>query len=695
MRTWPGPLVAAIVVCALAGLGVDEPRADGQQSKSAGMRYALLVGVTTYDRMLDHSLEGPANDVLLVKEMLVQRFGFAAENIVTLAEAEGRERRPTRAHIQAAFARLAKRIQAGDQVYIHLSGHGSQQLDLPPLDETDGLDEVFLPADAGPFDADKKIWPNAIIDDELGAWTKTLLDAGAKVTVVVDSCHSGTALRGKETLRELPIPKIAGLPTPKSSEEHAFDLATKAPGLVALYAAQPDEKAPELPPSDGSSPRKYGLLTYTLCKLLTQALAPLTYREVAQRIHAEYVHEGRTNPTPFVEGADADIDREFLGLKVWPGRSRLALLKDPAGVWKVSGGSLHGLTKGSVLALYPPPGQANANKVLGHVRVTQCLLAEAVVAPCAHGGIAEPAELWPGSRCEVVLLDYGLRNIKVAFDASARKALGQDSARLSSEASLFTLVDAVKDAEWIVSWKDGTFVLVEGRDFAERGIGGSTALAVPTADGLSETLRKIARAKNLLALATSSAEKTARGEAGLRLNVEMLKLKKPTDEDGAVLHWSSAGLLLKPGDLIAFRITNPNRNTTLDVTLLWVDSKFGIASLPASRFRDSRGKADNRFYPKQSKLTPAVAINDKTIGLEHVAVIALKASGPPADFSFLEQPSLADAQKLSRGQPAFASPLGELFQHFLYAHGKTRGHDTQVLDQYFLSLQSFTIRAGK
>src|SRR5262245_11207603 len=72
-----------------------------------GGRYALLVGVTSYDHLgRSWNLEGPGNDIRLVKTLLTERFAFPQANIVTLAEDEGKpELRPTRANIKREFDR--------------------------------------------------------------------------------------------------------------------------------------------------------------------------------------------------------------------------------------------------------------------------------------------------------------------------------------------------------------------------------------------------------------------------------------------------------------------------------------------------------------------------------------------------------------------------------------------------------------
>src|SRR6266702_4941932 len=88
----------------------------------AGRKHALLVGCTRYDKLPDHRLEGPANDVVLMRRVLKERFGFADRDIVTLAESNAAGR-PTRANIKAQFERLAKVAGPKDHIMILLSGH--------------------------------------------------------------------------------------------------------------------------------------------------------------------------------------------------------------------------------------------------------------------------------------------------------------------------------------------------------------------------------------------------------------------------------------------------------------------------------------------------------------------------------------------------------------------------------------------
>ena len=153
---------------------------------------ALLVGVSDYDDSIGLAdLKGPANDVALLRRVLKDR---GVSDITTLTNGSDGGTAPTRAAILGAFANLAEISKKGDFVYIHLSGHGTRQNDLGG-DETDGLDEVFLPSDTARAEPGAGTIPNALVDDEIGRAVDAIRASGADVWLVMDSCHSGSGLR--------------------------------------------------------------------------------------------------------------------------------------------------------------------------------------------------------------------------------------------------------------------------------------------------------------------------------------------------------------------------------------------------------------------------------------------------------------------------------------------------------------------
>ena len=148
----PGPgLQLAAALMYLCGLSATGPSQAAAQSK-----HALLVGCTVYPNLEERfHLQGPANDVALVRDLLTTRFGLPEQNVVTLSDAAGQEALlPTHKNIEREWVSLAERAEPGDQVLVLMAGHGTQAPVVETLGnaEADGLDELFLPRDTGPWD---------------------------------------------------------------------------------------------------------------------------------------------------------------------------------------------------------------------------------------------------------------------------------------------------------------------------------------------------------------------------------------------------------------------------------------------------------------------------------------------------------------------------------------------------------------
>jgi hypothetical protein len=108
----------------------------------------------------------------------------------------------------------------------------------------------------------------------------------------------------------------------------------------------------------------------------------------------------------------------------------------------------------------------------------------------------------------------------------------------------------------------------------------------------------------------------------------------------------------------------------VDVTLLFIDAGYGITAW----YPKPGTSTDNRLEPRapKNKLgppdVPRSIVTADTTGLEHIVLIAVKAEGPPLDFTWLAQPSIAAARAVSRG--GTTSPLTALFENAAY---RTRG----------------------
>jgi len=305
---------------------------------------------------------------------------FAAQNVIALGSGEGLQL-GTHQTILDSLAKIAGDAKTGDFVYLHFSGHGSQEPAKNDKTEADGRDEVFLSADTkmAPPD-DPSYFPNVLTDDEVSGALKAIRKTGAFVWVVFDSCHSGTMTRGAPDAQGTADRKIdpADLGIPDSaftqpaasddSSSRAVPLAANAygdddsdpnmGGLVAFFAAQTTETTQERPfdvqQADGTVAKvPYGVFTYTIFQSLAKN-PNQTYRQLAQSVLASYTAENSLKPTPLFEGKlDAPVfgNADAVAAEQWP----VTVAGDKS--LTISAGQLYGLATGSKLLLLPrlPP----------------------------------------------------------------------------------------------------------------------------------------------------------------------------------------------------------------------------------------------------------------------------------------------------------------------------------------------------
>ncbi len=356
-------------------------------SAEARTNRAVLVAVTKYPNVQGADLVGPNNDAQLVRDFLTTSapVPFAAENVTVLADdVEGAAASPTRQAIADALADVAAKSERGDFVYLHFSGHGIQQPAADVSAEPDGLDEVFLPADIGPWVDRSRGIPSAFPDDDIGAAVQAIRDKGAFVWIVIDACHSGTATRalgsGEVTDRsidadQLGIPRTAfaealqeaaGATRSLAPEENRvltlyakqttdrIDDSTETSaesivpgGMVAFFAAQTVETTPEMPlPRGSEDAKKLGLFTYTLFSEIAENPTQ-NYRQLGQSIMQSYSAQNRTRPTPLFEG---NLDTQVFGTEPVNFIPQWQVKVEPTGI-TIPAGTLHRLAPGAKLAL--------------------------------------------------------------------------------------------------------------------------------------------------------------------------------------------------------------------------------------------------------------------------------------------------------------------------------------------------------
>lgn len=142
------------------------------------IKRALIVGINYAGT--GNELKGCINDANNMKVMLEEK-GFTEIEMIL-------EKDATTANILAGLKRLVSNVKYGDVVVFHYSGHGSQTYSTL---EEDKLDEIICPIDIN--------WIDKVITDNDLKNIFNPVPPGVNVSVILDCCHSGTALDQDET----------------------------------------------------------------------------------------------------------------------------------------------------------------------------------------------------------------------------------------------------------------------------------------------------------------------------------------------------------------------------------------------------------------------------------------------------------------------------------------------------------------
>ncbi|KAF8524378.1 caspase domain-containing protein [Hysterangium stoloniferum] len=177
---------------------IESPRSPtNAECFSRPKRKALCIGIKSNKDLNKSSLKrvlGAHNDAHKMAEFL-KRKGFEVNTM--LDDEQGPL--PTRNNIRKAIQKLTAGARHGDRFFFSYSGHGTQ-IDNEDGRELDHLDEVILPYDAtvkkGYSHHDRNRWDRdtIIIDNELHDWLVDTLPSETYLTVVLDTCCSGTAM---------------------------------------------------------------------------------------------------------------------------------------------------------------------------------------------------------------------------------------------------------------------------------------------------------------------------------------------------------------------------------------------------------------------------------------------------------------------------------------------------------------------
>lgn len=141
--------------------------------KPDGNKKALCIAINDYPGY-NNDLKGCVNDAKNWSQLLQNKYGFTIVDTLL-------DRKATKVAVYHAIKKLVKQAKDGDILVITYSGHGTNVRDTS-RDEADGRDEAWCMYDGN------------LIDDDIKKLIAGL-PSGVKLTVISDSCHSGTVTR--------------------------------------------------------------------------------------------------------------------------------------------------------------------------------------------------------------------------------------------------------------------------------------------------------------------------------------------------------------------------------------------------------------------------------------------------------------------------------------------------------------------
>ena len=346
------------------GAEADSRPASGTHGESAtpaprpvdATKIALLVGVQSYAAGTDESglvpLQGPHNDLALMRQLLLDRFAFDEGSIRILRD-EGATLRDI---VTSFHAWLIEPAVEDSEVLFYFSGHGSRVRDHSGV-EPNELDSSFLAYDSRSGDRDGDY---DLTDDAMQGLLQALARKTGRITVITDACFSGAGTRGQVLGvrggatggRGLAAAALAGFwpedaPVLEDDDVRRRDIGDR---YVHISACSNQQYAREWRPEGDE--KIYGAFTYFLARALNEAAPGESHRAVAE--HAQVLVSTHVpGQSVWFEG---DLDREFLGGRFKPRDRGYVAMVQPDGRLRVEAGSLLGLTVGSRLRVFEPGG---------------------------------------------------------------------------------------------------------------------------------------------------------------------------------------------------------------------------------------------------------------------------------------------------------------------------------------------------
>ncbi|MBI5858670.1 MAG: caspase family protein [Sphingobacteriales bacterium] len=520
----------------------------------AQTKRALIIAIGNYPAESGWDYLNCLNDVPVIQGALLKQ-NFLPANITVLTDAQA-----TRKGIIDALDQLISKSGKDDIVVFHVSSHGEQMED-DNGDEADGLDECIVPYDAI-YSNDKaafaKVAASYLRDDLIGEKITLLrnkLGRQGDVLVTIDACHSASGTRGgRAKVRGGRAPIVsAGFDDRKSKakdsvavfkESNNIKLNEDAASFVLISAAL----AQELNCECYDDQRKaIGSLSYAFGKTLGSLKGAVTYRTLFNRINDLLQQKVSEKPHPNCKQNPAlegdGIDREFFGGRYLQQAAFFSINKSKSNssVVEISGGTIAGITVGSVISFYPdnvldPAGKTPILK--GKVTAAQNFTSTVKLEKPNPSIIKSPVKAF------ISEVSYGTAKIKLSLDSLDNISKEKMLKNLKG----FQLVEMSSDCELYFgrppsSGKLALFFPASGDMFTD-------TLDADNPTVIKNVLKRYDRYRYLKGLRFD--------EPGLSANVELVFLDQNGGIDSSKIRERTklGQLVLKEGDVVNLKITN-------------------------------------------------------------------------------------------------------------------------------------------
>lgn len=262
---------------------------------------ALCVGINNYPGT-QNDLNGCVNDAHAWADLLATHYDFPRSDVRLLLDEQA-----AKASIMAGLKNLLAGARAGDVLVFTNSSHGTYVLDADD-DEPDHYDEALVPYD---------FRQNLILDDELrGLFAE--LPAGVRLTIISDSCHSGSVTRDV-------APAILPPPRPRLLRPRAIGRPDLPDAQLAKLRSTHRKGHPQSAMKEvllsGCKSTEYsydaqiggayhGAMTYYAIEAIREADYKITYADLARVLNDKLAAEGYRQ-TPQLEGKTKNKQRQI------------------------------------------------------------------------------------------------------------------------------------------------------------------------------------------------------------------------------------------------------------------------------------------------------------------------------------------------------------------------------------------------